>query len=177
MTINVKSLGTISCFNGIDVEQKRKYIKIYNFTYINKMLIKHDWIRQEPNHNHKFPAPMISELSYQRKLETSETPTEQEIAQLEKKHGFRYRQAIGELIYALVTCQPNISFPIIKLSQYSTRPTKIHFEAVKNIYRFLNATKDDGIYFWHKIARNDLPPEAIPICKEDSNYSEDASHE
>ena len=74
---------------------------------------------------------MISEPSYQRKLEKSETPTNQEIAQIEKKHSFRYMQAISELIYTLVTCGPDISFPIIKLSQYSIRPTKIHFEAIK----------------------------------------------
>ena len=177
MTINVKSLGTISRFNGIDVEQAREYIKIYNRTYIDKMLLKHHWIRKEPDHTHTFPTPMISEPSYQRKLETAETPTEKEIAQLEKKHGFGYRQAIGELIYALVTCRPDISFPVIKLSQYSTRPTDLHFEAVKNIYRYLNATKDDGIYFWRKSNRNDLPPGLIPICKEDLNYNESEIHE
>ena len=177
MTISVKSLGTVSQFNGIDVDQKGEYIKIYNRTYIEKMLMKHDWIQHEQDHSHKFPTPMISEPAYQRKLETLETPTEQEIAQLETKHGFGYRQAIGELIYALVTCRPDISFPVIKLSQYSTRPTEIHFEAVKNIYRYLNATKDDGIYFWRKTPRDDLPPGIIPICKEDSNYKEDEIHE
>ena len=90
---------------------------------------------------------------------------------------FGYRQAIGELIYALVTCHPDISFPVIKLSQYSTRPTAIHFEAVKNIYRYLNATKDEGIYFWRKTHRNDLPPGNIPICKTDDNYAESDIHE
>ena len=177
MTINVKSLGTISRFNGIDVEQKREYIKIYNRTYIEKMFAKHDWIRTEPNHIHNFPTPMISDPSYQRKLETTDTPTDKEIERLETKFGFGYRQAIGELIYALVTCRPDISFPVIKLSQYSTRPSEIHFEAVKNIYRYLHATIDEGIYYWRKDHRNDLPPGNIPICKEDSNYAEEDIHE
>lgn len=177
MTINVKSLGTIARFNGVDVDQTREYIKLYNKTYILKMLAKHDWIRQEPNHTHNFPTPMISEPAYQRKLETTEQPNDKDIKNLETKYGFGYRQAIGELIYALVTCRPDISFPVIKLSQYSTRPTAIHFEAVKNIYRYLNATKDEGIYFWRKQNRNDLPPGTIPICKSDDNYAESEIHE
>ena len=49
----------------------------------------------------------------------------------EKHYGFSYRQAIGELIYAMVTCRPDISFPLIKLSQYSANPSAEHFKAVK----------------------------------------------
>jgi hypothetical protein len=39
---------------------------------------------------------------------------------MEHEMGFGYRQGIGELIYALVTCRLDISFSVIKLSQYST---------------------------------------------------------
>ena len=86
--------------------------------------------------------------------------------------GFGYRQAIGELIYAMVTCRPDILFPIIKLAQYSTKPSVIHFEAVKNIFRYLNATIDEGIYFWRKNPRNDLPIGPVPKLRKDNNYDE-----
>ena len=42
--------------------------------------------------------------------------TEEEPQELETRKGFSYRQAIGELIYAMITTIPDISFPIIKLS-------------------------------------------------------------
>ena len=84
--------------------------------------------------------------------------------------GFGYCQAIGELIYALVTCRPDISYPVIKLSQYSTRPTRVHFDAVKMIYRYLWATKDEGMYFWRKTPRKDLPAHQLPQTKTDGNY-------
>jgi hypothetical protein len=86
--------------------------------------------------------------------------------------GFGYRQGIGELIYAMVTCRPDNSFPVIKLSQYSTRPTRLHFEAVKHIYRYLNATKTEGIYYWRKEERLDLPDISIPEYKKDANYKD-----
>ena len=142
------------------------------------MLAKHDWIHHETElPAATFPIPMKSEAAYQRKLETTDIPSESDIARLETKYGFGYRQAIGELIYALVTCRPDISYPVIKLSQYSTRPTEIHFEAVKQIYRYLNATKTEGIYFWRKQPRNDLEAAAMPSCKTDTNYNESEIHE
>ena len=121
---------------------------------------------------HEFPLPMNAENDYKRKLETSEPLTEKELKQYEKEMGFGYRQAIGELIYAMVTCRPDIAFPVIKLAQYSTKPSTIHFEAVKDIFRFLNATKDEGIYFWRKTPRDDLPLGPIPQLRKDNNYDE-----
>ena len=51
--------------------------------------------------------------------------------------GFNYHQVIGELIYAMTTCQPDISFPLIKLSQYSNNPARAHYEAAANIMYYL----------------------------------------
>jgi hypothetical protein len=45
--------------------------------------------------------------------------------------GFSYRQAIGELIFALTICQPDIAVPVIKLLQYALRPAPDHYKAVK----------------------------------------------
>ena len=178
MTVNIKELGTIERFNGVDVLQTKHFIKLYNNTYINKILQRHDWIHQEqlpPLHN--LPLPMKSDTQYQRNLEQQPIPTEKEIQQLEKEMGFGYRQAIGELIYALVTCRPDISYPVIKLSQYSTRPTRAHFEAVKDVYRYLKATENDGIHFWRKEPRHDLPYHPPPLLNNDNNYNEAEIHE
>ena len=86
--------------------------------------------------------------------------------------GFGYRQGIIELIYAMVTCCPDTSFLVIKLSQYSTKPTQIHFEAVKNIYWYLNATKYENIYYWRDQSRANLLIHPNPECKLDINYDE-----
>ncbi len=177
MTVRIKHLGQITRFNGVDVLQSKHYIKLYNKTYIEKILQRHDWIHTEKHHSHQFPLPMQPGNTYQRELENQPTPSSEEISALEREMGFGYRQAIGELIYALCTCRPDISYPVIKLSQYSTRPTRLHFEAVKNIYRYLNATKEDGICFWRKQPRDDLPYHPPPDLKTDNNYTEDEIHE
>ena len=47
--------------------------------------------------------------------------------------GFLYCTAIGELIYALITCRPDIAYATIKMSQYNTNPAHYHYIAVKKI--------------------------------------------
>jgi deoxyuridine 5'-triphosphate nucleotidohydrolase len=177
MTINVKQLGQLERFNGMDVTQTKHYIKLSNKTYINKFLQRHEWIHTENRPMHQFPIPMNADNNYQKRLEQAPIPTEEEIQALEKEMGFGYRQAIGELIYAMVTCRADISHATIKLSQYSTRPTRIHFEAIKDIMRYLLHTIDDGIYYWRKEPRNDLPYENPPTMKNDNNYNETEIHE
>ena len=124
----------LSRFNSIDIMQSKHYIKLYNKTYIKKISSHHHWLCDEVHHMHEFPLPMNPDNAYKRKLETSEPLTEDEVKKYEKKMGFGYRQAIGEKIYNMVTCQPDISFPVIKLAQYSTKSSVIQFEAVKNIF-------------------------------------------
>ena len=72
------------------------------------------------------------------------------------------KQGTGELIYAMVTCRPVISYPVIKLSQYATKPGRIHFEAVRTTYQYLKDTKEEGIHYWHKNPRSDCPYEPPP---------------
>jgi hypothetical protein len=177
MTINVKQLGRLNRFNGMDITQTKHFIKLSNKTYIEKFQKRHEWLHNESTPLHLFPIPMNADNKYQQRLEQAPIPTEEEIKALEKEMGFGYRQAIGELIYAMVTCRADISHATIKLSQYSTRPTRIHFEAIKQVMRYLKHTIDDGIYYWRKEPRTDLPYEAPPQMKNDNNYNEMEVHE
>ena len=83
---------------------------------------------------------MQDDSEYQRALEEATPLTIAELNAIEDRLGFSYRQAIGELIYALVTCRPDISFACIKLSQYSAKPASIHFNTVRRIYQYLHAS-------------------------------------
>ena len=74
---------------------------------------------------YEFPTPMHAENAYKRELENEISFSAEELKKHERRAGFSYRQAIGELIYAIVKCRPDISFPIIKLAQYFTKPSGI----------------------------------------------------
>ena len=71
----------------------------------------------------------------------------------------------------MVTCRPDISFPLIKLSQYSSQPALIHFEAVRKIYAYLKHTLQDGIYYWRSKPRVDMKKGGLPQCHQSNNYT------
>ena len=72
---------------------------------------------------------------------------------LAKKMGFGYRNGIGELIYAMITCRPDLSYGVVRSSQYSACPHEIHYNGVRHMLKYLYHTKNDGIYFWHRELR------------------------
>jgi hypothetical protein len=51
-----------------------------------------------------------------------------------------YHKAIGSLMYASITTQPDITFAISTLSQFLKNPGELHWTAVKQIFRYLSGT-------------------------------------
>lgn len=56
----------------------------------------------------------------------------------------------------MVVFCPDISYANIELRQYSSKAAGVH-----DIYRYLKATRIDGIYYWRK-----MPCLALPIGHE-----------
>ena len=86
--------------------------------------------------------------------------------------GFSYRQGIGELIYALTICRIDISIAIIILSQHSINLAKIHYEAVKHLLVYLNATEQDRLTHWRTELNKDLPYASDPWIISDESLSQ-----
>jgi hypothetical protein len=80
---------------------------------------------------------------------------------LEKKMGFSYWRGIGQLVYAMVCCHPNLSFAAIKLSQHNTCPGRVHFEGVQHVLKYLYQTQSKGLYFWKTTPCSEL--KSIPL--------------
>jgi hypothetical protein len=155
MANELHDLGIIKRFNGLDIHQTRDYLKISCELYIDKINTHHGWRNEKAADR---PIPMRNDAAYQATLELATAPeTEKEQRELEKAMGFSYRQAIGELIFALTICRPDIAVPVIKLSQYASRPAVEHYKAVKAVFVYLNATREDGLVYWRKAPRDDLP--------------------
>jgi hypothetical protein len=107
---------------------------------------------------------MRNDTAYQAQLEAAELPaTESERKQLHNEF-FNYRQCIGEAIYAMTVARPDIAFAVIKLSQYSANPAKIHYQALRHLFKYLALTKTRGIYFWRKTPVPDLPVIPADSC-------------
>ncbi len=76
--------------------------------------------------------------------------------------GIQYQNGVGELIYALVTCRPGISYAVVKCAQSTIAPHEIHYHALKHILKYLYVTRNDGIYYWRQSRNTSLPPLPLP---------------
>mmetsp|Transcript_23363 Transcript_23363/g.33516 ORF Transcript_23363/g.33516 Transcript_23363/m.33516 type:complete len:1554 (+) Transcript_23363:3270-7931(+) len=168
MSMDVKDLGTITRFNGMDIHQTRYYVKITCERYIRKMLQHHNWLTEEPTTN--LPIPLPSDNEFAKRLDHAPVPeNEAERAQLRQAMGFGYRQVIGELIWPMVKCRPDYAPHIIKLSQFSENPGKEHYLAARDLAKYLAATMEEGIYYWRETPVDSLPEGPLPQLHSDNH--------
>lgn len=77
-----------------------------------------------------------------------------------------YANVIGSLMYVMVCTRPDISHVVGVVSRYIHNPRKDHWQAVKQILRYIHNTVDVGLVFEQKGSQY-----LIGYC--DSHYSDD----
>lgn len=103
-------------------------------------------------------------------MHTSKVPSDtNNTAKLQLKMGFRYRQAIGELMFAAVTCRPDVLFPTATLSNHNASPEECHYEAVNIVCSHLHSTINDGLHFWRPTADPKLLTSQLPTLHKDTH--------
>ena len=75
---------------------------------------------------------------------------------LQQRMGFAYRTLLGELLYAYVTCRPDIGFAITLMAKFSANPAELHYKHLKMICTYLRQTKHWGIRY--KMNMSNGPP-------------------
>ena len=162
------SEGTFQRFNGADVFQTQDYIKLGCETYIDRMLQTHGW--DSPSHSDAAnTVPIKPEITD--KLMRLEGPKEgtQEAKELIRKHGFSYRNLLGELVYAYVVCRVDIGFAVCFLSRFSSAPHDEHYTALKNVCRYLRKYKSWGLIYWRPEPLQGLPKVEVEYIPNDPN--------
>ena len=153
----LKKEGLLRRHNGIDIEQARHHIKIHCSTYITKITSNKAFLTDMKITSNK-PIPMRADNEYIQQFDTTKGPTDvNEQTTLEQRMGFKYRQATGELLFAMVTCRPDISVAVMKLTQHNHNPAEIHFKAAMDVNKYLSATPTKGIQYWRAVPQPHLP--------------------
>jgi hypothetical protein len=83
------------------------------------------------------------------------------------KDQYPYSQLVGSLMYLSVTTRPDISFVVGALARFMSCPTSTHWQAAKDVLRYLEGTKDYGLVFGG--SSNDLS--LVGFC--DADYAGD----
>ncbi len=157
----VTDLGDLSYFLGIKVSRDRssRLITLSQPKYINNVLERFNMADCHPSPS--LPAVPKSYLPQGRDIPV--TPEAQDLLSQ-----IPYREAVGCLMYLMVTTRPDIAYAVQAVSQHTSTPRLVHWEAVKRILRYLKGTVDAGLTLGGK---------GVPILKAyaDADWANDPS--
>jgi hypothetical protein len=162
--------GLLSEYNGVDVKQTRDYVAISCSRYIQRVLQSHQWSKPGPRESDTEKCiPMPTEVLPQLYKEVGPAEGSLEHAALSAEQGFTYRTLLGELLYAYITCRPDIGYAVVTLSKFATTPSKFHYLQLKNVARYLRRTIDWGIIYSRSVPDKSLPVGPPRPCAADGD--------
>jgi hypothetical protein len=137
-TFDMKDLGATKQILGMEIHRDRKNGKLWlsQQKYVEKILMRFGMNNVKP-----VQIPLASHF----KLSSGLCPSNDE----EKDYMSRvpYANAVGSLMYAMVSTRPDISHAVGVVSRYMENPGKEHWEAVKWVLRYLRGTSNYSITY------------------------------
>jgi hypothetical protein len=158
--IDLRDEGVLDSFNGVDVDQTDRYVKIAYKSYIDKLLAHYGWSAAGTRDTDSKPIePLASSTLQQMFAEYDTAPLDGSLehAAIEAEVGFSYRSVLGALIYAYVVTRPDIGYAVTTLARFSDHPAKIHYDALRCVARYLRMTKSWGLIYWRHQRLATLP--------------------
>ncbi|KAL0361165.1 UNVERIFIED_CONTAM: Retrovirus-related Pol polyprotein from transposon RE1 [Sesamum radiatum] len=128
-TFEMSDLGLMHFFLGIEINQEKEGIFICQKKYTETLLKK---FKMESCKT--VTTPLVTGEKYKKEDGS------------EKVDGSIYRSLIGSLLYLTAT-RPDIMFATSLLSRFMQSPSQVHYGAAKRILRYLQGTKDFGIWY------------------------------
>ena len=159
--IDLRDEGVLDSFNGVDVEQRDRYIKITCESYIDKLLAHYGWSSSGSRDTNEKPIEPLAASTTQQMFDDYATAPRDGTAEyydLETAAGFLYRSVLGAFIYAYVVARPDIGYAVTTLARFSDHPAKVHYDALRRVARYLRMTKHWGLLYWRHMLLPSLPP-------------------
>ena len=125
----IKDLGTLRYFLGMEVARSKEGIVISQRKYILDLLSETGFLGCKPA-----DTPMDPNKKPNRNEDSN--PVDKE----------RYQRLVGKLIYLSHT-RPDIAYSVSVVSQHMNNPSENHLEAVNRILRYLKMTPGRGLLF------------------------------
>ena len=134
----MKDLGKTKFCLGLQIEHLKNGILVHQKTYTENVLK-----RFYMDGAHPLSSPMVV-----RSLDVDKDPfrpreSNEEVLSPEVP----YLSAVGALMYLASHTRPDISFAVNLLARFSSCPTRRHWNGIKHILRYLQGTKDMGLFF------------------------------
>ncbi|KAL0298359.1 UNVERIFIED_CONTAM: Retrovirus-related Pol polyprotein from transposon TNT 1-94 [Sesamum radiatum] len=134
----MKNLGNAKKILGMTIERDRKNFTIFlnQKSYVKSVLEKFSMTNSK-----SASVPLAAHFQ----LCKDQSPkTDSEKAKMEK---IPYSNAIGSVMYLMVSTRPDIAYAVSCLSRFMSNPGTTHWEALKWLFRYLNGSNNSGIKF------------------------------
>jgi hypothetical protein len=173
LRLPIHILGTVTRYNGMDILQTRHFVKLSCHKYIAKMIQSYPWVAKELEHIQQPPLPFSADPKFLSKLIHDPPPDLTAVPRdkLETKMGIKYRKAMGEIMFPIIKCRPDISAHAIIHSQFMNNPAEIHYRALKDLIIYLAATPTARIHYWRDKPHPTLPDSPCPTLHDNNNYT------
>jgi len=134
----MKDLGQTKFCLGLQIEHLHSGILVHQSAYIQKPLEKFNMDKSYPSKTSMVVRSLDMEKDPFRPRDEDEEVLGPEVP---------YLSVIGALMYLANQTRPDIAFAVNLLARHSAAPTKRHWTGAKHILRYLNGTKDLGLFF------------------------------
>ena len=130
---DMSDLGELHFFLGVHIERDRaaRTITMHQRSYIEEVL------KQFGMEDCK---PISTPLDV--KAQLVKLTDEEHEEHMQEMQGVPYQKAVGSLMYAMVATRADIAFAVSVVSQFMSKPSSMHWAAVKRILRYLKGTLD-----------------------------------
>ncbi|XP_042426028.1 uncharacterized mitochondrial protein AtMg00810-like [Zingiber officinale] len=129
LRFDMKKLGELSNFLGLQIENLDKGIYVSQFSYAKRLIEKFGLIDGK-----KRSTPLDVNTRLHRDEGTCLSDPRP------------FRTLVGSLIYLTIT-RPDIAFSVGMVSRYMQEPRKPHFEEAKKILKYVNSTLNLGLLY------------------------------
>jgi hypothetical protein len=125
-------LGELEFILGIEVLRDRDARKIYmrQGHYIDELLVEYGL-----NDCNPVTTPMECETVSAKDCPKEHTP------EWDYMQTVPYRQAVGSLMYLMLSTRPDIAFAVVTASRFVQNPGRAHWNLVKRIFKYLRGTQ------------------------------------
>ncbi|CAM8938448.1 unnamed protein product [Rhodiola kirilowii] len=135
---DMKDLGKAKKILGmvIDRDRSKCFLKLHQRPYLEKIVSKFSSLDCKP-----VQVPLAPHFI----LSKSQSPkSDVEFAKMEN---VPYANAIGSVMYAMISSRPDLSYAISLLSRFMSNPGHEHWLALKHVFAYIRSTLDVGLCY------------------------------
>ena len=138
-------LGEPKSFLGINIDRDRanKIINLTQEAYIEKMLNRFGFSKMYPQRTPK----VTNQVASRERRDREEPDDDETLKKTASLVNFKFREAVGSLLYLANVTRPDILYAVNVLSRHQINPTENEWNMVMRVFRYLNGTKTIGLRF------------------------------